>query len=514
MLRFLKKTFNLLFSRLFLVGIMLAVQIFVLFYGAYTFSQVFRYVYQAFGLWSMITAITVVNNKENPSYKITWIITILFFPSIGWLCYLVFGNKRIPEKLRRRVEASLESTQRHMRSNDVSCGALHERGEHLVTLSQYVYNVAGYPVQENTRAEYYPVGELMFQRMLEELRKAKRYILLEYFIIRPGIMWDAVFEIIREKAAAGVEVRLMYDDVGSISTLPKRYERLIREAGIRLCVFNPFRPRVSVVLNYRDHRKITVIDGKVAFCGGINLADEYINEFERFGHWKDTGVLLEGDAAWPFAFMFLQQWQFATDEIIDYDHYRADPEANYFISDGFAQPFGDTPLDDDNVTEIAYMNIISRAKRYVYISTPYLVIDNEMETALCAAAQSGVDIRIITPHRYDKWYVHLLTRSHYARLIRAGVRIYEYTPGFMHGKMFVADDEVCMVGTCNMDFRSFYLHYECSVVFYHSSIGEQVKQDMLDCQQKSQLITPEEAGKAPFYIKLLQALLKLFAPLM
>lgn len=511
-MRLLKKGINFMFSRLFLVGLMLAVQIIGLVAAAYYFSETTLAFYITSYVLSVIAAIIVLSNQENPGYKVTWILSILIFPVVGWMFYLLFGNKRIPKKLHRKIDSALEETRVNMPPNSLCEQKLEPEDKHLAIQAQYIYNLSGCPVMENTSASYFPVGEQCFDRMLPELRAAKRYIFLEYFIIRPGIMWDAIFEILCQKVREGVEVRLMYDDLGSINTLPGKYNRMIRDAGIRLCVFNPFRPRVSVIMNHRDHRKMTVIDGKVAFCGGINLADEYINRLERFGHWKDTTVMLRGDAAWPFAFLFLQQWRFSTDETIDYEQYRPEPSAE--TANGLIQPFGDSPMDKENVTEMAYLNTISRATEYIYITTPYLVIDNETEVALCTAAQSGIDVRITTPHIYDKWYVHLLTRSHYARLIRAGVKIYEYTPGFMHGKMFVADDKLCMVGTCNMDFRSFYLHFECSVLFYHSDIVREVKRDMLDCQKISHRVTLDEAIATPIRQRVLRAVLKVFAPLM
>lgn len=500
------------FSRLFLVAIMLVLQLGLLVAVILASLQMAFYAYLFFYVISFFAVLFVVSNKDNPSYKITWIIAILLFPLVGGVFYVLLGNKRMPRKLRRHIDADLEDTRRHMPENSLAEERLWPEDRHLALQSRYIYNTSANPVWCGTDAEYYPVGEDMFARMVQELKTAKRFIFMQYFIIRDGLMWNTVFSILKEKVAAGVEVRLMYDDLGCIGTLPNRYDRVIRKAGVKVCVFNPFRPRVSMIMNYRDHRKICVIDGDRAFCGGINLADEYINELERFGHWKDTGVLLKGEAVWSFTFMYLQQWKFSTNEAVDFARYRDfnKPEKN----NGLVQVFGDSPLDNVNVTETAYLNIISTATKYVYITTPYLVIDYEMETALIAAAQSGVDVRIYTPHLYDKWYVHILTRSHYEYLIREGVKIYEYTPGFLHGKMFVSDDKICMVGTCNMDFRSFYLHFECSVVFYHSSIVQDVKADMLKAQAASHKITLEESREISLPKRLLRAVLKLFAPLM
>lgn len=508
----LKNIFSFMFSRLFLVALMLIVQISLLVTLILYFSQSVFYVYLSLNVLSFFVVVAIMSNDENPSYKLTWIIAILIFPLTGGVFYMLFGNKRMPSKLRKRIDSELEDTKLHMPSNDLAKEKLSWLGDGRINQSQYIYNIAGNPLFENTSSEYYPVGELMFDSMAVELEKAEKFIFLEYFIIRPGLMWDKLFDILKRKVAEGVEVRLLYDDLGCIKTLPKSYNKIITEAGIKLCVFNPFRPRVSVILNHRDHRKLLIIDGRTAFCGGINIADEYINQYERCGHWKDTGVMLKGEAVWPLTFMFLQMWQFAADQFIDINEYKA--RDNIQPGDGLVQPFGDSPFDGYNITETAYLNILSRAQKYVYITTPYLVIDSEMESALCTAAQSGIDVRIITPYIYDKWYVHLLTRSHYAKLIKAGVRIYEYLPGFMHGKMFVSDDEVCMVGTCNMDFRSFYLHFECSIAFYGAELIKRVRDDIVDCQKLSHEITLEYTREISLHMRLVRAFLKLFAPLM
>ena len=324
-------------------------------------------------------------------------------------------------------------------------------------------------------------------------------------------MWDPIFDILRKKAAEGVEVRFLYDDVGTLQTLPNNYRTVLEKAGIKTAIFNPFRPHLNIAMNYRDHRKITVIDGNVGFCGGINLADEYINAYEKHGHWKDTAVLLRGSGVWNLTLMFLMMWQFTTTVETDFDRYRP---TQAVPNEGYVQPFGDSPLDNLNVSENAYMQIINRATRYVYITTPYLILDNEMITALSTAAQSGIDVRIITPHIADKWYVHIVTRSYYSQLIRAGVKIYEYTPGFIHAKMFTSDDKVAIVGTTNMDYRSFYLHFECGVSFYNSPVAKDVRDDFLNTLQVCQPISLEEMEQLPLSRRILAKLLRLMAPLM
>ena len=511
-MRTLKKITSFLFSRFFVVAVMLIIQLALIAALVILASLHGLYAYLIFNLISFIIVLTIISNNENPSYKITWIVAILIFPLTGGVFYLILGNKRLPSRLTDFARSALEQTKKHMPDNHLCDQRLWPASGALALQSQHIYTMSGYPTWEDCHSEYFPLGELMFERMLQEIKKARRYIFLEYFIVSPGEMWEKLFAALREKIWQGVEVRLLYDDLGCMR-LPKIYEKLIREAGIRLCVFNPFHPRVSVILNYRDHRKLCVIDGGAAFCGGINIADEYINLRRRYGHWKDTGVMIRGPAVWGFTFMYLQQWQFATNTSVDYSEYR--PAADLLCEGkGLVQVFGDSPLDRVNVTEAAYRNIISRATGYVYITTPYLVIDYEMETALCTAAQSGVDVRIITPFHYDKWYVHMLTCSHYPRLLRAGVRVFEYTPGFMHGKTYVSDDSVCMIGTCNMDFRSFHLHFECSATFYQSDTVLRVRDDFLGCQEQSREITLEESLNVSFFTRVARSILKIFAPLM
>lgn len=282
--------------------------------------------------------------------------------------------------------------------------------------------------------------------------------------------------------------------------------------GIECRVFNRFRPSLDVFMNYRDHRKICIIDGNVGFTGGINLADEYINAYEKHGHWKDTSIMLKGDAVWSLTILFLQMWgNTLSENDIDFEAYK--PTKSY-PTDGFVQPFGDSPIDSDLIGENTYMNIINNAKEYVYIQTPYLILDHEMTTALCLAAQSGIDVRIITPHIPDKWYVHAVTRANYAELVRAGVKIYEYTPGFIHAKTIVSDDTYAIVGTTNFDFRSFYLHFECGVFLFRASTVLDVRNDFLQTQQLSEEITENDCEKVKLPVRILRALLRVFSPLM
>lgn len=328
-------------------------------------------------------------------------------------------------------------------------------------------------------------------------------------------MWDPILEILERKARAGLDVRVMYDDLGCMLTLPAHYKRVLEEKGIRCCVFNPFVPVLSSRLNNRDHRKICVIDGHTGFTGGINLADEYINAYKKHGHWKDSAVLLRGDAVWSLTLMFLSLWDYMCGTREDYALYhprRYLPEP--VPGDGIVQPYTDSPLDDEAVGETVYLNLINKADRYVYITTPYLIISNEMITALTTAAKSGLDVRIITPHIADKWYVHAVTRAYYEVLIEAGVRIFEYTPGFIHAKTFTVDDEYGVVGTINLDFRSLYLHFECAAWMYRCSCIPVMREDFLRTQQVSQEVTLEECRGVNLVTRVVRSVLRVFAPLM
>jgi cardiolipin synthase len=349
--------------------------------------------------------------------------------------------------------------------------------------------------------------------MLEEMKKAEHYLFLEYFIIEEGEMWGPMVEIMRERASAGVDVRLIYDDFGCVTKLPTNYRRKMEAMGIKCCVFNPYIPILSARLNNRDHRKLLIIDGKVGFTGGINLADEYINRVERFGHWKDAGILLRGEAVWSMTIMFLAMWEYVRGTREDIENYRpALPAAETYH--GYVQPYTDYPLDNEPVGETVYLNLISKARDYVYIMTPYLIIDNEMVTALTTAAKSGIDVRIITPHIPDKWYVHALTRAYYELLVEAGVRIYEYTPGFIHSKVFCVDGQYATVGTINLDFRSLYLHFENGVWLYDADCIGQVEADFKKTFPICQEISLEQCRATKWYVRLGRACLRLFAPLM
>ena len=460
---------------------------------------------------SLVAILFVIKSDMNPSYKIGWILLIAVLPILGGLMYVIFGNKRPTKYMREMLRAQLEKSAEYLGTQESITGEL-DGG--AAGLFKYLEGSAGYPTAKNTTVRYYRVGEEMYADLLPELENAEKFIFLEYFIIRPGEMWDGVLEILKRKAAAGVDVRIIYDDMGCIDILPANYNATLEGWGIRTMAFNRFVPAVSLVMNNRDHRKITVIDGKVGFTGGINISDEYINVKERFGHWKDTGLMLKGPGVFNLTLMFLEMWNAFNKDGDGYAEFIPDSfEECGSADDGYVLSFSDSPLDNESVGESVYTDMLYQAKDYIYITTPYLAIDSELQTALCMAAKRGVDVRMITPGIPDKKLVYRLTRSYYPTLLRAGVKIYEYTPGFIHAKSFVCDDKLCVVGTINMDYRSLYLHFECGTLMYNNPEIKQVKKDDLDTMEKCRKVELSDM-KTNFLGELFDSFLRSVAPLL
>ena len=460
---------------------------------------------------SLVAILFVIKSDMNPSYKIGWILLIAVLPILGGLMYVIFGNKRPTKYMREMLRAQLEKSAEYLGTQESITGEL-DGG--AAGLFKYLAGSAGYPTAKNTTVRYYRVGEEMYADLLPELEKAEKFIFLEYFIIRPGEMWDGVLEILKRKAAAGVDVRIIYDDMGCIDILPANYNATLEGWGIRTMAFNRFVPAVSLVMNNRDHRKITVIDGKVGFTGGINISDEYINVKERFGHWKDTGLMLKGPGVFNLTLMFLEMWNAFNKDGDGYAEFIPDSfEECGSADDGYVLSFSDSPLDNESVGESVYTDMLYQAKDYIYITTPYLAIDSELQAALCMAAKRGVDVRMITPGIPDKKIVYRLTRSYYPTLLRAGVKIYEYTPGFIHAKSFVCDDKLCVVGTINMDYRSLYLHFECGTLMYNNPEIKQVKRDDLETMEKCRKVELSDM-KTNFIGELFDSFLRSIAPLM
>lgn len=510
-----KKLMYYLFHRAAVVALLLLLQIALIGVAILRFSQYFVYFYLFCVLLSILEVLYIINRRDDPGYKIAWIIVILILPLFGGLFYLVCGGGQITKHTRKKMEAM----SRHMQNTlekDYKAEELAPYGKDAVNQARYLEHTAYCPLYTNTYTKYYPLGDDVYEPMLEELRRAEKYIFLEYFIITPGKFWNSILDILEEKAKAGVDVRLIYDDVGSLYTLPKGYDRELERRGIRCRVFNRFRPVLSVRLNNRDHRKLCIVDGHTAFTGGFNLADEYINELERFGHWKDSAILLQGEGAWSMTVMFLSMWEYVSGEKERYECYRPArlPAAAAQGSGHWVQPYTDSPFDEEAVGETVYLNLINKAKDYVYIMTPYLIISDSVNTALCNAAKSGVDVRIMTPHIPDKKTVFEMTRAHYLPLLEAGVKIYEYTPGFLHAKSFAVDDLYGTVGTVNMDYRSMFLHFENGVWLCGDPTVLDIKKDFLTTQEVCEEVTLERARAHHSSRLLFRAVLRIFAPLM
>ena len=516
-IRFLAGIIKLLFNKIFYVSFAFLAQLLFFALMGWFFAGYSRYFFWTVQIISYITAFYIVNRRINPSYKLAWTITILCIPVFGLFLYLVFGKSRIAARIENLFEKARQESSEILKEKPEVRKAVYEENPSVSAQSSYISNVSGYPIHTNTIADYFQVGDDMFPVLIRELKNARKYIFIEYFIINDGLMWESVLSILEEKVKEGVDVRLIYDGFGCLSTLPAGYYKKLRSKGIQCVVFNPFRPILNVIQNNRDHRKLCIIDGYVGFTGGINLSDEYINKTERFGHWKDTAVMLKGEAVMNMTVMFLHMWKVITAEEAPINYMDYLPEKSYpanSFKHGFVQPFCDSPLDNEIVGENVYLNIINKAKRYVYICTPYLIIDNEMMTALCLASKSGVDIRIMTPSIPDKKLVFLLTQSYYEQLLEAGVRIYEYIPGFLHAKSFVCDDELAVVGTINLDYRSLYLHFEDGVWIYRNQVIHDIRTDFENTMKYCDPICLDTVKKRGIFVRGLQSILRLVAPML
>lgn len=498
------------FSRTGIILIMLAVQ-FALITAAWVWlNNAFVYVWVASIVLSVMLVVHIFNDESNPVVKLTWIIVITVVPVFGLMLYLFVKND-IGHRL--MITAYTDTQKRTKKFLKPSCAVSDkdiDADASFKGISRYLSG-EGFATYKNTRVTYFPLGEDKYKELIKQLKAAEKFIFLEYFIIEDGIMWGSILDILKEKVNDGVEVRVMYDGSNTVQKLPYGYHKKLKKAGIKCKMFAPFKPFVSTYYNNRDHRKIAVIDGKVAFTGGINLADEYINEKQVYGHWKDTAVMLEGDGVIGFTLMFLQMWNLdETDE--SYGKYLT---SYYSVpADGYVIPYNDSPLDKDLVGENVYLDMINTAKDYVYITTPYLILDNEMISALTFAAKRGIDVTIIMPHIPDKKLIFDLSRTYYKRLLESGVKIFEYTPGFVHAKMFVSDGIKATVGTINLDYRSLYHHFECGVYMYGTGAEREIEKDFCNTLKKCEKITLSGLKKDKFISKLFGKVLKLVAPLL
>lgn len=508
-----KGLIKIIFGRTGIVMGLLLAQILIL-VSVFRFLQTFiPYLVGTLAIFTIVMVVHVINAEHNPSVKLTWVILIMALPGFGGLFYIFIQRDIGHRALKSLLKIIMKESADELKKQDGLMEKLKSENKGLYNLATYTGKVGSFPIYENSSAKYFPTGEEAFEEMLVQLSNAKEFIFLEYFIVTEGQMWGQILKILSDKVKEGVEVRMMYDGTCEFALLPHSYPRRLRELGIQTKVFAPIRPFISTHYNYRDHRKILVVDGQVAFTGGINLADEYINQKEVYGYWKDTVVMIAGEAVDSFTLMFLQMWNIdKRNRSYITNSYEAKPlEA---ATKGYILPFGDSPLDHDKVGQMIYMDILNRAKDYVHIMTPYLILDGEMVTALQFAARRGVDVKILMPHIPDKKFVFAQSRSHYKELMRTGVEIYEYTPGFMHAKSFVSDDTKAVVGTINLDYRSLYHHFECGVYMEGVPAVLDVERDFNETLKQSQRVTLEDIKNYNFFMTIIGKVLKLIAPLL
>ena len=506
--------FRLLMSKYGFSIIIMLLELFLVFAAFFYFNQLVPNWLSALVIVSLYigTILTIVNRNMPPESKVTWLLFAVV-PVFGFLLYLMIGERRLSKKEIQQLEKMDSMKFREDNSYDLRVQLKQENKSAFGIVKSLLSMDHNADVYDGTASQYFPLGEEMFEAMLDDLRSAKKFIFLEFYIIDPGLMWDRILEILVEKVQQGVEVKLLYDDIGCMATLSGDYTKRLRKMGIDAHKFNKVIPRMTVAYNNRDHRKILVVDGQVGYTGGINLADEYINHIVRFGHWKDGGVRLEGSAVKALTRLFLMNWYINRGEITDFDRYHFDSQR--VEGKGLYIPYGSgpKPIYKEQVGKAVYQNIINQAIDYVYITTPYLIIDYDLTEDIKNAAMRGVDVRIVTPFIPDKKLIQIVTRGAYPDLLEAGVRIYEYTPGFIHSKNVISDDELAVVGTINFDYRSLVHHYENAVLMYQTETIADIKQDFEGLFDISKEISLETLQNS-WYQRLLKEIMQLFAPLL
>lgn len=506
--------FRLLMSKYGFSIIIMLLELFLVFAAFFYFNQLVPNWLSALVIVSLYigTILAIVNRNMPPESKVTWLLFAVV-PVFGFLLYLMFGERRLSKKEIQQLEKMDSMKFREDNSYDLRVELKQENKSAFGIVKSLLSMDHNADVYDGTASQYFPLGEEMFEAMLDDLRSAKKFIFLEFYIIDPGLMWNRVLEILVDKVQQGVEVKLLYDDIGCMATLSGDYTKRLRKMGIDAHKFNKVIPRMTVAYNNRDHRKILVVDGQVGYTGGINLADEYINHIVRFGHWKDGGVRLEGRAVKALTRLFLMNWYINRGEITDFDRYHFDSQR--VEGKGLYIPYGSgpKPIYKEQVGKAVYQNIINQAIDYVYITTPYLIIDYDLTEDIKNAAMRGVDVRIVTPFIPDKKLIQIVTRGAYPDLLEAGVRIYEYTPGFIHSKNVISDDELAVVGTINFDYRSLVHHYENAVLMYQTETIADIKQDFEGLFDISKEISLETLQNS-WHQRLLKEIMQLFAPLL
>lgn len=506
---------SLIFSRAGLFAFLILTQIFGLI-SLYRYLGINQYwLFGGSSILSIIMLMKILNIDDmNPYMKLSWALFIFVAPTFAiiafWMSYFRIGYRR---EHKRVLDLERDSRVYHQRS--LSKKELMETGDkRFINLATYLKNIGGFSAYKSTKSQYFNLGDTMFDAMIEDIKSAKDFIFMEFFILDYGYMWGTILELLVEKVNQGVEVRLLIDGSNLITRLHSNFESEMEEFGIKFRAFSKMYPIVSTYLNNRDHRKVMVIDGKVAYTGGINIADEYINRYERFGHWKDCGLRVEGEAVESLTVLFLTMWNAAKKDEADEDF---SPYLEYVTvkqEDGYYIPFADNPTDDERLCKNIYLDMVNNARDYVYALTPYFIVDDEIISALQSAAKKGVDVRLGIPHIPDKKVAFILAKNHYAELVKYGVKIYEYLPGFVHSKTWLADGKIGVVGTINLDYRALYQNFECGVLVYKSKSIETIKRDFDKFFRQSKLVTDEDVANMKTSTKIAGKLLKPFAPLM
>jgi len=489
------------FEVLAIIGVMIALCIYV------------PYFYIAVAITTFAVELKIIVSDDNPDYKIPWMIFVLILPVVGLMLYFIFSSRKLKKKFIRRLKL-LKNKYSYKKDDSALIQNLKQENLIAYNQAQTLCSIADTCVFTNTTQKYFSTGEEYYENLLKDLKNATKFIYMEYFIIEEGKFWDSILEVLKEKAKQGLEVKLTFDDIGCMTTLTGNYSKILKKFGIQATPFSRLRGSADSEFNNRNHRKITVIDGIIGYTGGINIADEYINELEKYGHWKDIGLRLEGEAVWELTRLFLIDFGINEKNMSEPQH-NIFPTISNATENGYIIPFGDgpKPLYDRRVGKTLIQNILNTATNYVYITTPYLIIDNELCTCIENTALRGVDVRIIVPHIPDKKIVFNMTRSFYKRLMSAGVKIYEYEPGFIHAKSYIADDQYAMIGTINLDYRSLVHHFENGVWLYNCNCIKDIKKDIDKTLSSSILITKDKI-KTNIFNRFFRALVRIFAPLL
>ncbi len=497
---------KIIFSRISVCAIGIILQATYLAVLFWTLGTMFSYSYFIFQILGILTALYIMNSETSPAYKPIWVFTVLSLPILGCMFYLFYGKKK------SRYHKAINTLIRNTLIDEETAESLLQSDVNAAKQAHYIRRNGIFRIYSNTQTVYFPSGEAVFPEIIKAIRSAETFIFMEFFIIEDGIMWSDILRELEKKARSGIDVRIIYDDMGCLLTLPRDYYNQLKEKGIQCRVFGRIKPLWISKMNNRDHRKILVCDGTTAFTGGINLADEYINAYEKHGYWKDSAVMLKGEASSAFTVMFLDLWNKLSDRPIPC------PDKYLFSSPtratGYVIPYCDSPEDDELLGENIYINMINSAERYVYITTPYLILDSEIREALILASKNGIDIRIITPHIPDKRFVYEVTQANYHALIKHGIRIYEFQPGFIHAKNFISDDKTAVVGTINLDYRSIYLHHECGVWMHGTDSIKQIREDFIRTLDQSREISLKDINETNIFRRIIRSVLMMLSPMM